>query len=74
MMAPGHSLRSYRKQRKVTQEELASELGLPHKSAVCRMERRELTPLQYTEAVAAVERIVARRLSEAVPPEVAVQS
>lgn len=70
-MAPGSSLRHYRKERKVTQQELAEELGRPDKSYICRLERRDLTPAQYATAIAAVEKIVERRQKQATPVEVA---
>ena len=71
-MIQGSRLREYRKARKVGQEELAVELGRRFASTVCRMERRELTDLEFAEAIAAIERIGDRR-QRAASPERAMQ-
>lgn len=61
-MIPGTKLRDYRKPRKVSQAELAAALGYADRSHVCRLEKRtSLTPAEFTEAVAAVERVLAER-------------
>lgn len=61
MMVCGTKLRDYRKQRTVSSTELAVELGKAHTSHVTRLESRDLTPREFAEAVAAIERIVERR-------------
>lgn len=66
-MVAGTKLKQYRNARKVGQTELAVELKKANASYVCRMERRELTNLQFAEAVAAIERIFDRRMSAANP-------
>ena len=60
-MVQGCRLREYRKQRRVSSTELAAELGKAHTSHVTRLENRDLTPLEFAESVAAIERLVERR-------------
>lgn len=72
-MVNGSSIRQYRRSRRVGQVELAAELGHDHASYVSRLERRRVTSLEYAEAVAAVERVVARRDDAATPIDIAVQ-
>lgn len=60
-MVSGAKLKEYRKQRKVSSTELAAELKKGHTSYVTRLEGRNLTPLEFAEAVAAIERLVERR-------------
>jgi len=59
-MVQGSKLREYRRQRQVSSTELAVELGKAHTSHVTRLESRNLTPREFAEAVAAIERIVER--------------
>lgn len=54
-------MRDYRKQRKVSSTELSVELGKAYTSHVTRLEGRDLTPREFAESVAAIERIVERR-------------
>jgi len=61
IMVSGNKLRDYRKQRKVSSTELAVELGKAHTSHVTRLEGRDLSPREFAESVAAIERIVERR-------------
>ena len=60
-MVSGNKLRDYRKQRKVSSTELAVELGKAHTSHVTRLEGRDLSPREFAESVAAIERIIERR-------------
>jgi len=66
-MVPGTKLREFRKERKVSQEELAVALGRTNACHVSRMEGRELTDLQYAEAVAAVLKVVDQNAAAATP-------
>lgn len=60
-MVSGSRLKDYRKQRRVSSTELAVELGKAHTSHVTRLESRHLTPREFAESVAAIERIMERR-------------
>lgn len=60
-MVSGSRLREYRRQRRVSSTELAVELGKAHTSHVTRLEGRDLTPREFAESVAAIERLVERR-------------
>ena len=59
-MVSGSKLRDYRKQRRVSSTEVAVELGKAHTSHVTRLEGRNLSPREFAESVAAIERIVER--------------
>lgn len=60
-MISGSKLKEYRTQRKVSSTELAVELGKAHTSHVTRLESRDLTPREFAESVAAIERLLERR-------------
>lgn len=66
----GTLLKAYRKQRRVSLTELSQALGKNHPSHAKRMEARELTAVEFTEAVAAVEKIVAARQASTDPAAV----
>lgn len=71
-MTPGTILRDYRKARRVKQVELAVELGHTNACHVSRMESRTLTDLEFTEAIAAVERVLHRNGADAIRPSAAI--
>lgn len=68
----GQQLRQYRRTRGVSQEELAAQVGLRHKSAISRRESGEvpMTRAELLEMCAAVERIVEKRIENYAPAEV----
>ena len=67
----GPTLKRYRKQRGVTQQELADEMGRRFASYVCRVEAREtLTRVEFADAVAAIERVAERKLTAVDPMKV----
>ena len=73
-MVSGTKLKDYRKQRRVSQQELAEQLGRGFARHVSRLEKRELKDVEYAEAIAAIERILARRQSAATPVDVALRT
>lgn len=67
-MVQGSKLKEYRRARKVGQTELSAELGKKGAYHICRLERRDLSDLDFTRAIAAVEAIVDRRQRAAGSP------
>ena len=70
-MELGEQLRAYRKRRRVTQRQLAAEVGCSAAS-ICRRETGEIymTGSELLKLCAAVERIVEGRNESAAPAEV----
>lgn len=65
----GKALRTYRRAQRVTQQQLSEALGYSHASHIHRRELRGMTRVEYAEAIAAIERIVAARM-QVTPKEV----
>jgi transcriptional regulator with XRE-family HTH domain len=66
-MIDGAKLKQYRTQMGVSQADLASELGKAAASHVCRLEQRDLSRVEFADAVAAIERISERRRTSVDP-------
>jgi len=68
----GRELRSYRRRRDVSQQELAIEMGWAHKSAISRRESGEIIidVVELLELCAGVERVIRRRDEMNEPAEV----
>ena len=68
----GKQLRSYRRERRVTAQELAEEMGWAYRSEITRREKGQtgMNEAQLLEICAGVERIIERRRQARTPADV----